>query len=64
MSSVLSPPLRTQAMGKEMPEQRASSKMSSSARRSIGLYIWRRPDMDRKSCMVIQKVVNYEDFCD
>ena len=56
MSSVLSPPLRTQAMGKEMPEQRASSKMSSSARRSIGLYIWRRPDMDRKSCMVIQKM--------
>ena len=43
-------------MGKEMPEQRASSKMSSSARRSIGLYIWRRPDMDRKSCKIIQQM--------
>ena len=44
----------THVMGKEVPEQNVSGKLSSSAMRSMGLDMRMRPDIWRKSLMVIQ----------
>ena len=44
------------------PEQKASGTVSSSARRSMGLYMWRRPEIDMKNWVAIQQTKHHENL--